>query len=69
MKDLYHVSCFVSTNTKITGYSDFLMELTDPRTEGWLDRVRIDLANVIALRNSLEFFDPKYVSIISISKL
>lgn len=57
MKNLYHVSSFVHTNTQVSGY------------ERWLYRLRKALADHIALSKSLTFFDPKYIAIISISKL
>lgn len=64
----YHVSCYVRSDD-IEGHSDCLMKLDDPAVEGWLTNLRIRLARQIALQNSLTFFDPKYVAILSISKL
>jgi len=66
--NLYHVCCFVSTGD-IEGYSDCLLELENPEQEGWLDDLRVRLSQQIALKNSLTFFDPKYIAILSISKL
>lgn len=65
----YHVSCYVNTDTKVSGYLDFLMELERPTSGEWLNSLRKKVANYIALQYSLEFFDAKFVSILSISKL
>lgn len=71
MKNLYHVSCFVHTDTQVSGYFDGVFELADPQVEPerWLYRLRKALADHIALSKSLTFFDPKYIAIIGISKL
>lgn len=66
--NLYHVCCYVCTED-VYGYNDCLMELENPGKEGWLNDLRVRLAQQVALKDSITFFDPKYIAILSISKL